>query len=72
MPDMERARRFHRDGRGLVLGFVHYMLIGGWPADLMSDSTERPGWQVPIVEIVRNLMIAVVLVGVAAQMDIDS
>jgi hypothetical protein len=60
-------------GAGFVLGFVYYMLIGGWLADLsVSDSTERPGWQVPVVEIVRNFMLAAVLVGVAAAMDIDS
>lgn len=60
-------------GAGFVLGFVYYMLIGGWLADLgVSDSTERPGWVVPVVEIIRNLVLAAVLVGVAAQMDIGS
>lgn len=60
-------------GAGFVLGFVYYMLIGGWLADLsVSDSPTRTGWQVPAVEIVRNFMLAAVLVGVAAAMDVDS
>lgn len=73
MPEISLLAVVVATAAGFVIGFAYYMLIGGWLADLsVPDSVERPGWQVPIVEIVRNLVVAVVLIGVAAQAGIDS
>lgn len=73
MPDINWLAVVVATGAGFALGFVYYMVIGGWFADLStSDSAHRPGWQVPLVEVVRNFVVALVLAGVAAQMDLGS
>jgi hypothetical protein len=73
MPDISWLAVVIATGVGFALGFVYYILIGDWFADLStSDSVDRPAWQVPVVEVVRNFVVAVVLAGVAAQMGLDS
>lgn len=73
MPDISWLAVVVATGAGFALGFAYYMLIGGWLADLStSDSAERPAWQVPVVEVARNLVVAIVLAGIAALLGIDS
>jgi len=48
----------------LVIGGVYYGLLGSLLAPVQDDA--RPGWQVPVVELARGLVLAAVVAGLAA------
>ncbi|PZF81170.1 DUF1761 domain-containing protein [Jiangella anatolica] len=69
MPDVSLLAVVLGTVAAFVIGFVYYGVVGA-PAG--AASLPRPAWQVPVVELVRNLVLAAVVVGVAAAADVAS
>jgi len=53
----------------LVIGGVYYGVLG---SHLAPVGEARPGWQVPLVELARGLVLAAVVAGLAAYADITT
>lgn len=56
----------------LVLGAVYYGVLGDRVAASGASLTERPAWQVPLVELARGLVVSVVLAALVAATDVTS
>lgn len=73
MPDIEPLAVLAATLAAFVLGFVFYGVFGGQLAQVSAaSSADRPPWQVPVVEVVRALILAMVVAGVAALAEVDT
>lgn len=73
MPDIEPLAVLAATLAAFVLGFVFYGVFGGQLAQVSAaSSADRPPWQVPVVEVVRALILATVVAGVAALAEVDT
>lgn len=73
MPDIQPLAVLAATLAAFVLGFVFYGVFGGQLAQVSAASAaDRPPWQVPVVEVVRALILATVVAGVAALAEVDT
>ncbi|WP_116953059.1 DUF1761 family protein [Jiangella endophytica] len=70
MPDVSLGAVAAGTVAAFVIGFVYYGIVGA-PAG-PAGPPRRPAWQLPVVELARNLVLAAVVVGVAAAADVSS
>jgi Protein of unknown function (DUF1761) len=63
MPDVNLLAVLVAGVAMLVIGGVYYGLLGSHVA---AVGEPRPGWQVPVVELLRGLVLAAVVAGLAA------
>lgn len=74
MPDVSLLAVAAGTVAAFVIGFVYYGAVGVPAAagDGVAAVPRRPAWQLPVVELARNLVLAAVVVGVAAAADVSS
>lgn len=71
MPDVSPLAVAAGTVAAFVIGFVYYGVTGA-PATAADDVPKRPAWQLPVVELARNLVLAAVVVGLAAAAEVGS
>ncbi|SDU77512.1 DUF1761 domain-containing protein [Jiangella alkaliphila] len=75
MPDVSLLAVAVGTVAAFVIGFVYYGAVGVPAAagdGAGAVAVRRPAWQLPVVELARNLVLAAVVVGVAAAADVSS
>ncbi len=69
MPDLDVLAVLVAGVLTLLIGAVYYGVLGGL---LATPGPARPGWQVPVVELARGLVLSAVLAGLAAYAGVGS
>lgn len=70
MPDLDLLAVLCAAVLAFVLSGVYYGVLGTGPID--PDAPALPGWLLPAVELPRNLVLATVVAGLAAEMAVGS